>query len=262
MKTKTPFYLRFSIQFCRQFSYLFAAAYWIGAQTRLANIPSCIREAPGGMFQNLRKRWFACLLKKLVSILVRSPLKSHILQLVKVDLPDKEEGGMILVTCHTPWKRLLVRWVHEHHYAWIIDTNKSLERMNRMRRQRKGYNEWRHVIRHLRMGGRIIIAADTFNKLKNCPSAVMGKSGNLSLLPIRLARMAGVPMIAVVPELRQETIHIHQGPRFDREMLAGNPHNLMQNILGFFEGEIKRNPAIWSYIVNDSLLKFNKKTIE
>jgi lauroyl/myristoyl acyltransferase len=182
--------------------------------------------------------------------------------MVNFNIPVPENQGLILVTCHTPWKRLLVRWFFENHYALIIDTGHSAKRKSRFKSLRNGHNELLHIIRFLRYGGRVIIAADVFNKSKDQPAEIMGKPGNLSLLPARLARIAGVPMMAAVPVLKANKIEIETGPLIDHQIHRGDMRNTMQTLLSFIEMEIKKNPSIWSYFVNDPLSGFHKKHIK
>jgi hypothetical protein len=262
MKTPGPYYLKFWLVLCRFISHIATGLHYSAVQLNFFEIPACIWEAPGGLYNNLQKIWFVRLLKKWVSLWVRSPLRDHVLQMVNFDVQIPAGTGLIMVTCHTPWKRLLVRWFFENHYALIIDTGKSKQRRNRLRNQRKGHNDLLHIIRHLQYGGRVIIAADVFNKSNNHPAEILGKPGNLSLLPARLARIAGVPLIAAVPRLRNGEIHIYEGPRYDHPIQYSEMGAVMQNLLGFFENEIKRDPSIWSYFVNEPLSRYHKKRIE
>ena len=225
-------------------------------------VPECIIEAPGGLYKTLQKIWFSRLLKKIISVWVRSPFRRQVLKLVSFSLPAPCEKGLVLVTCHTPWKRLLVRWFFENHYALILDTGKSLKRKSRLKPLRKGHNELFHIIRHLRYGGQVIIAADVFNQSDDQPAEILGKAGNLSLLPARLARIAGVPLLAAVPVLRDGRIDIQSGPMIDEHILFSEERAVMQKLLGFFEQQIKSDPSIWSYFVNDPLSGFRKKRIK
>jgi len=262
MKNTVPLYAILLIAFCRIFSHVIAALHVIGVQVFYLRIPACIRQSSEGIFQSLQKIWNARLLKKIVSVWVRSPFRKHALQLVNFNIPVPASTGLILVTCHTPWKRLLVSWFSENHYALILDTARSRQRAKRLREIRKGHNELLHIIRHLRMGGRVIIAADVFNKLHNQPAEILGKPGNLSLLPARLARIAGVPILASVPRFQNGTIQIHPGPVFNQPFRASEMGSIMHKLLEFFEGEIRKDPSVWSYFVNDRLSEFHKKRIE
>lgn len=261
MKTPRPIGIHFFMSLCRLLSILPATLHYIAIKAVILDIPITIGEAPGGLYKNILKIWSARLLKKLVSILVRSPFREHAFCLVNFDFEVPVGKGLIYVTCHTPWKRLLVSWFFENQYALIIDTGNSIKRRVRLRNTRKGYNELIHVIRHLRHGGRVVIAADTFDKSTGLPAQILGKPGNLSLLPARLAMIARVPLFTAVPQLRNDGIHIYPGPRFDAPVGKTEMNQLMQNILGFFENEIKKDPSVWSYFVNEPLSRYHKKRI-
>ena len=262
MTTRQPYSINICLFQCRFISHIITGLHYLLVRFRLLKIPVCILEAPGGLYKNLQKIWFSRLLKKLVSLWVRSPLRHYALRLVNFDFQIPGGKGLILVTCPTPWKRLLVRWLFENHYALIIDTGRSIQRRSRLKARRKGHNELAHIIRHLRFGGQVIIAADVFNKSAGQPAEILGKPGNLSLLPVRLARIAGVPLMAAVPQVRNGAIHIYPGPLYDAQIRYDEMGTLMQNLLGFFEKEIRKDPSIWSYFVNDPLSLYHKKRIE
>lgn len=247
---------------CLILSHILSVTHLLLFKAQLVVIPDCIKQAPGGLYKNLQKIWFARLLKKIVSVWVRSPFSNYALKLVNFDIPIPTGKGLVLVTCHTPWKRLLVRWFFQNHYALIVDTGRSVKRKNRLKNQRKGHNELLHIIRHLRYGGQVIIAADVFNKSNDQPAEILGKPGNLSLLPARLARIADVPLQAAVPILRNGRIDIQTGPLIDQHIPSSEMGNIMQTLLGFFELQIRKNPSVWSYFVNEPLSGFHKKHIQ
>ncbi len=262
MKTLRSKTTHFFLILCRVPSTILAALHYFAVKSGGLNIPLPVRDAPGGLYKNLQKIWFARLLKKLVSVWVRTPFRDHAFRLVNFDFEIPVGRGMIFVTCHTPWKRLLVNWFFENHYALIIDNGNSIRRKARLHGKRKGYNELIHVIRHLRYGGRIVIAADTFDKSTDLPSQILGKPGHLSLLPARLARIAGVPLLIAIPQLRNDGIHIYAGPLYNPPAREAELGNLMQTMLVFLENQIKKDPSIWSYFVNEPLSLYHKKRIE
>jgi lauroyl/myristoyl acyltransferase len=95
-----------------------------------------------------------------------------------------------------------------------------------------------------------------FNSLSDCPVHFFEKDCNASLLPARLAEIAGVPLMAVAPELVNRTIHINKGPQSDVKKFNFDPCKATKNFLAFFEMEIRRNPSIWSVFVCESLSKY------
>ena len=67
-------------------------------------------------------------------------------------------------------------------------------------------------------GGQVIIAADVFNKSNDQPAEILGKPGNLSLLPARLARIAGVPLHGRRSHITERRIDIQTGPLIDQHI--------------------------------------------
>ncbi len=85
--------------------------HYYAVRSGFLKIPLCICIAPGGVYKNLQKIWFAQLLRRVVSVLVRSPLRIKTLRLVNFTIPATGDTGRVVVTCHTPWERLLVQVV-------------------------------------------------------------------------------------------------------------------------------------------------------
>lgn len=246
---------------CRVFSVPLAVIHQFFLVTGVLDIPVAVTEAPGGISINLQKIWYARLLKKVVSLWVRSPFRHTAYRLVHFDFEIPAGRGLILATCHTPWKRLLVNWFYKNYYALIIDTGRSVKRRSRLRDSRRGNNEMARLVRYLKQGGTVIIAADNFDQSDKHPARMMGKSGNLSRLPARLSRIAGVPLLAAIPQLRKDGIHIYAGPQYTPPAMESESGSMMQSLLIYFETEIKKDPSIWSYFVNDPLSHYHKKII-
>lgn len=237
---------------------MIAGLHYYTVYTGFLKIPLCIYNAPGGVYKNLRNIWFVRLIRRIVSMLVRTPLRIKILRMVNFTIPITSDTGCVIATCHTPWARLLAQCCLEKDYALVIGGDKWIRRIRLIYNQGRGFHELRHLVRHLRSGGRVIIIADVFkktNSFSNCSAKFLEKDYNVSLLPVRLARIAGVPLMAVLPEFRNGTIHILEGPRFDLKILNSYSCEVMQNLLAFFEKEIKRDPSIWSPFIRESLSK-------
>src|SRR5450755_3002848 len=109
-----PQYRNFWFVPCLIISHLISVIHYFLARIYLLDVPDCVKQGPGGMYRNLQKIWFARLLKKIISVWIRSPFYQHALRLVNFDIPIPEGTGLVLVTCHTPWKRLMVSWFFEN----------------------------------------------------------------------------------------------------------------------------------------------------
>jgi lauroyl/myristoyl acyltransferase len=158
-------------------------------------------------------------------------------------------SGCVIVTCHTPWKRLLVEWCLENDFALIVSRSKWTFPKRRIQRQGRGISELRDMINLLKQNGRIIIAADIFNNLENCPVTFNGNSCNASLFPVRLARIAKVPLVVAIPAYRDGIINIDPRWQFDFKPPRSDGRTVMQKIIAFLDGEIKKDPCIWSLYV-------------
>lgn len=245
-----PFYLSFCISTGSLLSNIIAIIHYCIISTGLLKVPIYILIAHGGVYNKLRNIWCSRFVRRMISVLVRSPLRNSTLRLVNPTIQLPTDSGCIIVTCHTPWKRLLVQWCLENDFAIILASGKWEKRKGFIQRQGIGFNELREIVRHLRQNGRVIVAVDTFNDLSDCPVKFFEDNLNISLLPARLARIAEVPLIAAIPALRKGSIFIDSGFQFDFKKKNVDSCSLMQNLISFMENEIKNNPCIWSSFVN------------
>ena len=210
----------------------------------LANDPVYLAKLPAKRFTTLRLVWQARLVRRLVSFLVRTPFKRSLLALVsfRVSLPSHQ--GCILVTCHSPWKRLLVQWCLEKRFALLIGGGKWTDGRRHVQRQGRGLVELRELVKYLQGGGRVVIKAEVFNGLNDCPVTFLGKRCNASRFAERLAILASVPIQTVVIKLSNTAVEFSASPRFLTNGIRGKSTAITRQILSFFEAEIERNPAV------------------
>jgi len=139
-----------------------------------------------------------------------------------------------------------VQWCLENNIALVIGNGKWTNRKRRIQKQGKGFSDLRDIVSYLQHHGRIVIAFDCFSSYPNhCALKFLGSYHNLSMLPVRLARIAQVPLIAAIPRLSNGMINIDCGPQFDFNKLNSDPKGVMQTLISFLESEIKNNPGIW-----------------
>lgn len=239
------FFLTKFISICSLFSYASACIHYCLISAGLSRAPLNISGQRRHVFTDLIQVWRARIVRRIISVLVRSPLRRPILSLVNLEIPVPADSGCVIAICHTPWKRLLVQWCLENNFAFVISNGIWTHQRKCIQKQGKGISDLREIIKYLQEHGRIILTFDNFNKLNNCPVKFLGSRCNVSMFPARLARIAGVPLITAVPTLCDGTIQIKYGPRFDADNINANPENVMKNIIRFLEAEIKNNPGIW-----------------
>lgn len=251
MPTTKPLYLQLFIFICHALAAVIGAIYYLIFKIGLLKISPVITNAPGGLYKNLRVIWFVRLFRRMMSALVRTPLRKDVLQLMNFD-PGSIAPGSVIVSCHSPWARLITQWCVENDYAMIVGWGPWTKRAS-IARNGTGFNELRNLAKHLLSGGRIIIMADIFNDLNNCPVKFFEKPCNASLFPLRLARIANTQLVTVMPVLADKAVWIHTGPRVSFNTYNNDPGKIMQTLLSFFEKEIKQDPSVWSGYIRGSL---------
>ena len=244
-----PGTLRQWIKFYGSLSYITAGIHYGLISTKLLISPSYLPHDHREAFRMLKNIWCARLVRRLVSILVRSPFRGHTLRLVSCSISLPSDSGCVIAICHTPWKRLLVQWCLENDFALVVANGTWSGQKKLIQRQAKGFNDLRKVVRHLQQKGKVIVTCDNFNDLTNCPVKFFGNWSNASLVPARLARMAGVPLIAAIPILRNGTINIESGPRFYLNNPISDLSAVTQDLISFLEAAITNTPDIWSPFV-------------
>ncbi|MFC0773208.1 LpxL/LpxP family acyltransferase [Terrimonas alba] len=242
--TGKPFYLSLVTHGCDVISYISAGIHYFFLAAKIVKSPDYISAAPNETFKNIRNIWCTRITRRVVSALVRSPLRKTVLSLVQFTNMLPADRGCVIVTCHTPWKRLIVQWCLDNKIALIISNGTWTHQKRSIQRQGAGFSDLRDIVKHLRQNGRVIIAGDIFNKLDNCPVKFFENNCNASLFPVRLARIANVPLVTAVPALRNGAVHIDYGPQFDNSLQQMDDHHIMQHLISFFEEEIKKEPGI------------------
>jgi len=209
-------------------------------------VPLYIAHSGQNAFKNLRNIWHTRLVRRVISVSVRSPLRSSTLRLVNSNVSLPPGTGCVIAICHTPWKRLLVQWCLENNIGMVVGNGNWSHRKGRIQKKGRGFSDLRDIVNHLRHNGRIVIAFDCFSICPNqCRLKFLGNYHNMSTLPARLAAIAGVPLITAIPRLRNGMIHIDSGPRFGVNEPDSDPGDVMQHLVSFLESEIKTDPGIW-----------------
>ncbi len=249
MPNHKPFYLLLLLTFCRGVSYFCAALHYIMIKAGFLIAPVYIAKLPGKRLETLHCIWHARVVRRIISFLVRTPLRRNVLKLINFSIPMPGCNGCIIVTCHTPWKRLLTQWCLERKFALLIGVGKWTGRSRFIQRQGAGLTELRELVKFLDLGGRVIMTVDVFNSLHNCPVKFLGNDHNASLFAERLAILTKVPILTVISKLSNTTIEFTAGPQFFTDGLKPKSNIITTQIISFFDKEIENNPAIFSSYV-------------
>lgn len=246
MPDNKPSYLLLLLASCRSISYFFASVHYAMIKAGFLNAPVNMAKLPHERLKTLHCIWHAKFVRRIISFLVRTPVRRNILKLVNFNIPIPRDQGCIIVLCHTPWKRLLVQWCLENKFALLIGGGKWTDQRRIIQRQGAGLTELRELVRYLKLGGRVVIKAVVFNNLNDCPVKFLGNDHNASLFAERLAILTKVPILTLIPKLSDTTIEFTAGPRFSTDGLKSRSTAITNRIISFFEKEIESNPALLS----------------
>lgn len=230
-------------------SYVTAAVHYVMLNAGFLKYPPYLSNKAGQDYEILRLIWRARIFRSMLSLLVRSPFRKHMLKLIRFQAPLPVNSGCVIVICHTPWERLLKQWCLENNFGLAVTSGKLPGKKKQIMRNGKGYKELKDLANYLKQDGKIIITADTFNNLTDCPVKFLGETCNASLFPARLASLAKVPLIVAIPVLYQGAIHFISGPSFDFRRTKPNYSFTTKNILHFLEKQILNNPSIYPFYV-------------
>lgn len=228
-----------------------AHSYFI--RTDLIRVPTAIEEAHGGTYTVLWKLWKVRMLRRTLSLLLRTPLRYMALPLVKYRLDLPEDKGCIIALCHTPWARLLARWCRTHDFALVFAGGPWKKRTGRLNIPGGSYSGIRRLIRHLKKGGLVIVMGDNTGWSCCTPVSFMGKEQQASVLPARLAALAEVPIAAVVPHFRNNRVYLDQCLILETEKIKADRAKAIQNIFSYYEEHILHSPFDWGPPVYKSL---------
>ena len=250
MPSTGPLYLHFANTICKTLAFVVAFVHYTFIRIGISKISSVIINAPNGIYKNLCNIWTSRFFRRIISLLVRTQLHSQVTRLLNFD-PESIKPGSVVVSCHTPWARLITQWCAENNYAMVVGWGPWVKRAG-IAKHATGFQELRTLANYLRSGGRVVIMADIFNKLSNCPVKFFEKPCNASLFPLRLARLANTSLVTVMPALENYSIRIHKGPE---ALLSNDAGKAMQVLLSYFETEIRQDPSVWSGYIRGSLAK-------
>lgn len=255
MKNDIPVFIQILFKSCVALSKIMGGMHMVLVQMNIFKIHVSIQCSVAGVRKQLQHIWLTRLMRRIISVLVRSPFRKEVLKLVDFPAPESS-SGCVITACHSPWSRLLVQWNLEHDFALIIVTGDTwVNRAKHVNRKGRGIPELREIITHLRTGGRLILTADAFIESKTCTIDFFGKTSHVSQTPYRLAKMANVPLVAVAPILINGKIRVHERLRFYPGQTDFSACQTMQSLLAFYEREINKFPEIWSTFVMGSLSK-------
>lgn len=252
LKHSHPLYLLLPIQIFEVTSSIITFFHGFIIERNWVKISNIILQSPEGFKKTIRKIWFARMMRRLLSLILRTPLRSKVLKLVnnKLILP---EFGCVIAIPHTPWAKLLAEWCRSNNFALVFAGGPWIKRTGDVNVPGSGISGIRRVISHLNSKGFVVIIGDNENKSRCSHVSYLGKDCNASLLPVRLAALARVSIVTVIPKFQNRRVNLQNGLKIDVDDIIENKQQVLQNIFRFFENEIYASPSIYSPYILGSL---------
>ena len=229
---------------CRLLSLPFATLHYCLVCVGWQPLPACITQCHDGVYATLRDIWATRFTREVVTGLLKTPLRAATLTLVDAEDLPAGPGGCVIAVCHSPWFRLLAEWCRDRNAARVVAGDSWIWRTRGVN-VLGGYHNVRALVEHLRNGGRAIVVADVFGGADECEVSFLGVTRRVSLLPARLAALAGVPLVTLLPTRHTHRVQLECGPSF--HVVNGNQDTVMRAMLAFYEREIRCRPALWSH---------------
>ena len=238
-------YLRLPIELLEIVSSIVAFFHLLMVERKWVKVSKTISDSPEGVNETLRKIWFARMLRRLLSVIMRTPLRSKVIKLVdnRLILP---KSGCVIVIPHTPWARLLAEWCRSKKFAIVFVGGPWIKRTADVNVPGAGISGIRKVIHHLNSNEHVVVIGDNENRPPFCNVSYLGRICNASLLPVRLASLARVPIVTVIPKFEGRCIMLQNGLIIEPDNIIQNEHQVLQKIFSYFETEIYESPSIYS----------------
>ena len=231
---------------CRAASWVLAAAHLVlsrlGAARRSAVIPSSLTA--------LRACWLARCVREAIPGLLATPLRRELLARVCFVAPPIA-GGYLVATCHSPWVRLLSAWCRERDA--LVFAASSWQPHLDGRLVTGGTHDLLRLVRHLRRGGLAFIMVDVFPLGRGCALRFLGHDRNATLVPARIASLAGVPIVPMVARFTGRRIEFATSPALHVGAAPGDVHDATRAVLAVVESAIQREPAVWNGALSGAL---------
>ncbi|WP_100615967.1 hypothetical protein [Confluentibacter citreus] len=252
IKYSKPLYLLLPIQLLNTLSIVIAFFHVFLIKRRWAKISDIIFNSPEGYEKMLQKIWFTRMMRRLLSVTLRTPFRSKAIKLVnnKLTLP---ELGCIIAIPHTPWAKLLAEWCRSNNFALVFAGGPWIKRTGHLNVSNASLSQIRKLVSHLNSKKFVVVIGDNENRSRCCQVTYFGKKCNASLLPVRLATLASVPITVVIPKFDKQQINLVNGPTIDSNTIISNKKEALQKIFSYYENEVYASPSIYYPYILGSL---------
>lgn len=252
IKYSQPLYLLLPIQLLNTLSIVIAFFHVFLIKRRWAKISDIIFNSPEGYKKILQKIWFTRMMRRLLSLTLRTPFRSKAIKLVNNNLTLPEFGCIIAIP-HTPWAKLLAEWCRSNNFAMVFAGGPWIKRTGHLNVSNASLFQIRKLVSHLNSKKFVVIIGDNENRSRCCHVSYLGKKCNASLLPVRLAALTNVSIVTVIPTFSNMQINLQNGTTIEADAIIANKQDAVQKIFSYYESEIYASPSIYYPYILGSL---------
>lgn len=247
-----PIYLVFPLQVLKVLSCYISMFHLRLIKIRNNKISRTILDSPSGLKNTLKDIWFARLLRRSLSLITRTPLKFEVLKLVDNQLKLPSSGCVIAIP-HTVWARLLAAWCRSNEYALVFAGGPWVQRTGHVNVPGRSVTGICQVVTHLKSNGIVVVISDNQNRQCFHKLSYLNKSYKASLLPVRLASLARVPIITVIPKFKENHIVLNNGIEINKDIILHDKKRAIEKIFNHFKMEIIADPSLYAGFILKSL---------
>lgn len=217
---------------------------------RNATVRARLRAIASGLVDDnsgMRAIWFSRAVREGFNILSMAGLERAVLRRVTlVGDHSALSRSCIFAIIHSPWDRVLARWLASQQGAVVFATGRWDERA-RGAHLPCNWRGIRKLVQHLRSGGVAAVTVDHFAgraSMFSTHASVLGRDVQVSTGAARLAVVAGVPLVPVTTRFRCDRLEIVIGDEI--EVAAKTISSATRAVLATFDREVCRDPSIWA----------------
>ncbi len=251
-KKHLPIYLLLPIQFIEITSLMISYPHAILIHNNWLRVSDIIINSPESLIKTLQKIWFARMTRRVLSLILRTPLRSEVIKLVNNELCLPKTGCVIVIP-HSPWAKLLAEWCRLNRFALVFAGGPWIKRTEQVNVPGSGIMGIRKLISHLSSNKFAVIIGDNENRSRCCNVTYLGQKRKATLIPIRIAAMAKVPIVTVVPNFLNRMVNLREDIVIDFQDIINDEKLALQNIFTSFENQIYLSPSLFNPFIMGSL---------
>jgi hypothetical protein len=210
-------------------------------------IMAWLAQCPGGAWRQLYQIRFVRLARQLLKGFLRAGWDESVLRrIVFRDERTAVPPTCVLAVCHTAWNHAMLRWVTERGFGLVLASKHWASEVGACYAP-PSTTGLRRIVRHLRAGGRAIVALDSFVDRQGEVEQFLGAQVRLSPLAVRVAACAGVPLVPAWIAFHDGQLRVSVGKSV--VAVGERPRQVARRLLDAFEVWIRQDPAQWNELM-------------